>query len=333
MAGTALATAVRTLWRMLERQGIDPSPLFSEAGLDPERLSNLRARYPRKQARLAWTRASQVLGDAGFGLTSAEVWQPTDFHGLGCAFLASTTLRHGLNRLVRYHAVVDDVVSYSVVERNDHAILSCSTEHGGLDEPAILKDARWAIVLDACRRVYGVDLDSLEVTFSHYDPGSAMGKFYGFFRCPVRFGEPVSSITFPAEVLDRPLSASNCELALAHDRVLSEFVGKLQRDDIVSRTKSAISDYLQSGNFTSEVVAGALHMSTRSLQRKLTAEDTTFRKLVEAVRQELVESYLADGSFTLLEISYLLGFSDQPAFSRAFERWTGLTPKEFRDAA
>jgi AraC-like DNA-binding protein len=69
------------------------------------------------------------------------------------------------------------------------------------------------------------------------------------------------------------------------------------------------------------------------LQRKLTAEKTSFRKLVQAVRHELAESYLADDSFTLKEISYLLGFSEQSSFSRAFKRWAGLTPQEFREGA
>ena len=147
----------------------------------------------------------------------------------------------------------------------------------------------------------------------------------------MRFVAPVSSMTFVAEVLDKPLPASNRELALAQDRVLREFVGKLQQDNIVSRTKSAISESLPSGNFNSEVVAAALHMSPRNLQRKLAAENTSFRKLLEAVRQELAESYLADGSFSLLEISYLLGFSEQSAFSRAFKRWTGFTPQAFRN--
>ena len=179
MYGSAIATAFRILWRMLERRGIEPAPLFRAAGLDPGQLSNPRARYPGKQARLAWMRVSEMVDDPGFGLTIAEVWQPTDFHALGFAFLASTTLRNALNRLVRYHAVVDNVVSYSIAERDDRAILSCRTENGGLDEPPILEDARWVVVLDACQRVYGVDLDPLEVAFLHSDPGAAMGKFFG----------------------------------------------------------------------------------------------------------------------------------------------------------
>ena len=218
MYGTSIATASRILWRMLERRDIDPGPLFREAGLDPERLTDPRARYPGKEARLAWARASDMVDDPSFGLTSAEVWQPTDFHALGFAFLASTTLRSALERVVYYHAVVDNDVSYSLLDCDDHATLTFTTKNGEIDEPAIFEDVRWAIVLDACRRLHGPDLKPLEVTFVHRDPGSYVGAFSTFFRCPMRFGEPVSSLTVSAEVLDKPLFSSNLELALVHDR-------------------------------------------------------------------------------------------------------------------
>ena len=333
MIGTAIATAGRILWRMLENRGIDPAPLFEEAGLDASSRDNPLVRYPLKQATLVWRRASEVLDDPAFGLSIASVWKPSDFHALGCAFMASATLRDALNRLVRYNPVVYDVISYSLAERGGRAVLAYNPVHGEIDEPPILEDTRWAVVLDACRRVYGAELDPLEVTFWHPEPESGMGAFLEHFRCPLRFGETVASMSFPAEILDRRLPAANRELALSLDRTLSEYASKLQRDDIVSRTKSVISDSLPSGNYTSEVVAAELNMSPRSLQRKLAAEGTAYRKLVDSVRQELAESFLGEGSFTLEEISYLLGFSSQAAFSRAFKRWTGLTPREFRDAA
>jgi len=331
MSGTAIATAARVLWRMLERRGIDPEPLFREAGLDPDKLNNPLSRYPAEPARHVWALVSKRLDDPGFGLTIAQAWQPSDFHALGCAFMASATLREALNRVLRYNAVVYGLVSYSFCERDDRAILSYSAEQGAVDETPILEDTRWAVILDACRRIYGEDLHPLEVTFMHPAPDAAMDQFSRYFRCPVRFGQSVAQMIFPAEVLDRPLPAANRELALALDRTLSEYLAKLQRNDIVSRTKSAISDYLLSGSLTDKMVADALQMSPRTLQRKLTAEKTSFRTLVQAVRHELAESYLADDSFTLKEIGYLLGFSEQSSFSRAFKRWTGLTPQEFRE--
>ena len=85
--------------------------------------------------------------------------------------------------------------------------------HGALDEPPILEDTRWAVVLDACRRVYAADLDPLEVTFWHPEPESGLEAFLEYFRCPLRFGEPVASMTFPAGVLDKRLPAASRELA------------------------------------------------------------------------------------------------------------------------
>ena len=330
MIGTAIATAGRILWRMLERRGIDPAPLFREAGLDTNILDNPLMRYPAKEASLAWERASEMLDDPAFGLTIAQVWHPSDFHALGCAFMASGTLHDALNRLVRFNPVVYDLVSYSLTEHDNRVKLSYNPVHGKLDEPAILEDTRWAVVLDACRRVYGADLVPLEVSFWHSKPASDMDAFLDYFRCPLRFGEQVASMTFPAELLDRRLPAANRELALALDLTLRNYMAKLQLDGIVSRTKSAIADKLPSGNLTIGAVAAGLYISPRSLQRKLVAEGASYRNLVDAVRRELAESYIANGDMTLVEVSYLLGFSSQAAFSRAFKRWTGLSPNAFR---
>ena len=333
MSGTVINTAGRLLWRMLERRGIDPSPLYKKAGIDAESLDNPLARISDEASSLVWTLAAESVDDPAFGLTIAQVWQPSDFHSLGCAFMSSTTLREAFNRVVRYNAVVHDVISYSLIERDDRAALSYNKVYNKLEEPPILEDTRWAVVLDGCRRIYGADLDPLEVTFWHSEPTPAMDAFHAYFRCPLRFGQAVASMTFPAEVLDRQLPAANREVACALDHILSDYLTKLQRDDIISRTKSAISEYLPSGNVSGQMVADALHMSPRNLQRKLSAEGTSYRKLVDAVRQELAESYLRDRSFNVAEISYLVGFSSQAAFSRAFKRWAGLTPQAYRDAA
>jgi len=333
MSDTVMATTGRILWRMLELRGIDPAPLYKEAGLDPESLDNPRTRYPVKEAILPWRLASELLDDPAFGLSIVKAWQPSDFHALGCAFLASSTLRDALNRLIRYNATVYSMIGYSIDVCDDRAILSYSKQHGVLEEPAILEDTRWAVVLDGCRRIYGADLNPLEVSFWHGEPKSGLEEFLAYFRCPLRFDEPVARMIFPVDVLDRPLPAANRELALTLDHSLSSYLAKLQHNDIVSRTKTAISNNLPSGNATIQAVAATLHMSPRNLQRKLSAEDTTYRKLVDTVRQEMAESYLTQENFTIAEIGYLTGFSSQAAFARAFKRWTGLTPQDFRVAA
>jgi AraC-like DNA-binding protein len=332
MTGTTIATANRILLRMLEQYGIDPLPFFRKAGIDPAELSKSMVRYPWKQAVVIWKEISELV-DPAFGLSASQVWQPSDFHALGCAFMSSSSLRDALNRVVRFNSLVYDVVGYSLVECDEHTVLSYIAKYDIHDEPAILEDTRWALILDACRRIYGEELNPVEVSFWHDEPGSAIDKFTEYYRCPIRFNEKHARMTFPTEVLDKPLPASNYELALALDRTLGNYVSKFEQEDIVARTKSIICEFLPSGNVTNEMVADALHMSSRSLQRKLADVDTNFRYLVEQVRQELAKSYLADRTYNLIEITYMLGFSSQSSFSRAFKRWTGITPQDFREAA
>ena len=332
MTGTTIATANRILLRMLEQYGIDPLPLFKKADIDPAALSKSMERIPWKQAVKIWKDISEKV-DPDFGLSASQAWEPSDFHALGCAFMSSRTLHDALNRIVRFNSLVNDVVAYSLVEVNENTVLSYTAKDDIHDEPAILEDTRWALVLDACRRIYGEELNPLEVTFWHDAPSYAIEKFTEYYRCPVRFGEKKACMTFSTEVLYKALPAANHELALTLDRTLNNYILKLQQEDITARTISVICEILPSGNVTNEMVADALHMSPRSLQRKLADVDTTFRNLVEQVRQELAKSYLTDKSYNLIEITYMLGFSSQSSFSRAFKRWTGMTPQDFRDAA
>jgi AraC-like DNA-binding protein len=87
---------------------------------------------------------------------------------------------------------------------------------------------------------------------------------------------------------------------------------------------------LGEGSVTEATIASDLHMSTRNLNRKLVAENTSFKALLLEIRSELASQYINDASLTLTEISYMLGFSEISSFSRAFKRWTGQSPSEVR---
>ncbi|RKZ80269.1 MAG: AraC family transcriptional regulator, partial [Gammaproteobacteria bacterium] len=84
------------------------------------------------------------------------------------------------------------------------------------------------------------------------------------------------------------------------------------------------------GNFSDSTIAASLFMSQRTLQRRLEENNTSFKQLVNEVRQDLADTYLNDSSLTLTEISFMLGFSEMSAFSRAFKRWSGKSPTDYR---
>jgi AraC-like DNA-binding protein len=332
MNPTLLASAARILWRLLERHGIDPESVFREAGLDPNDTRNPRARYADTKARAAWQAASRLIDNPCFGLLSAEVWRPTDFHALGYACLASRTLRTAIERIVRYNTVVDPAVRFEATLDDSHLRLTYRITDPSIPSVPALQDARLAVVFGLCHEAYGEGFSAAEVSFTHPAP-SCRGDFYGLFRCPVHFDAPQPEFVLDRAVAEAPLPAASRELAIANDAVLSDYLRTLEHGDIVSRVKTAIIGHLPSGAPSAGTVAGDLYMSARTLHRRLSDAHTSFSETLEAVRRELAAQYIVDPTRSLSEISFLLGFSEQSAFSRAFRRWTGRPPSAFRDAA
>ena len=141
------------------------------------------------------------------------------------------------------------------------------------------------------------------------------------------------SLTLRKRDADQRLPGGNPHLARISDRVIIGYLSALNSYDIVNRTQTAIVDLLPSGVISEEKVAEKMYLSVRSLRRKLQECGTSFRKLLDRTREELARQYICDEGVDLTEIAFLLGFSEQSAFSRAFKRWTGQTPSDMRREA
>ena len=136
----------------------------------------------------------------------------------------------------------------------------------------------------------------------------------------------------PVGLADELLAGGNPELALLNDKVVTRRLANIDRNDIVARVRSVLLDLLPLGHVSDDLTAEALHMSVRTLHRKLVEVDSSFRALLVEIRRDLAEQYILDNSLTLTEISLLLGFSEPSSFSRAFKSWTGTAPSEARQA-
>lgn len=332
MLATFLASGTRILYRLIERNGIDPQWVFREAGLDPALLDEPRARFPFQNIHAAWSEAARLIENPCFGLQAADAWCPTDFHALGYAVLASRTLRTAIERMVRYNAVVNPVVSYECSLDETRLVLTWRSDGSVVPDIPAMQDARWAIVLGLCRAAYGPGCDPLEVAFTHAAP-ACQGDYFGLFRCPVHFNAPVAQLVFDRALVERPLPASNRELARANDAILGSYIDQLATDDIISRVKAAILDHLPSGSPGAEVIAKDLFVSARTFRRRLADAGTAYTDILDAVRRELAAHYISDPALSLSEISYLLGFSELSGFSRAFKRWNGHSPSAVREVA
>lgn len=323
-----LATATNILWKLIEAYGHDPEALYFDVGIDPDLLNKPGARIPYTLVNELWAKATEIIDDPCFGLMAYKYWHPSYFHALGYAWLASHTLRDALNRFVRYLRIVSEKIFLKLEEGPDGLTLVLSYELLGMRVPAQI-DMGMAMSIHICRLNFGEDLKPVVVNFMHPEPPCAE-KYFELFKTPVRFSADRDSMTYSFADVDRYLMGANPQLARLNDQVMIEYLGKLKKDDIIDRVTAAIIDMLPSGGIADEKVAETLNMSVRSLQRRLKEVGSTFRTLLEAVRKDLAATYVRDPDIELVEVAFLLGFSDQSAFSRAFKRWAGKSPSEAR---
>jgi AraC-like DNA-binding protein len=323
-----LATATNILWKLIEANGHDPEALYRDVGIDPGLLNKPGARVPSALVNRIWAKATEIIDDPCFSMKAHKYWHPSYLHALGYAWLASHTLREAINRFVRYLRVVSEKPFLKLKEDPDGFTLIFGFEHLGMRIPAQI-DMGMAIAIHMCRLNYGEDLKPIAVNVVHAEPSCAE-KYFAFFKAPVQFSADRDSITLSFPDVDKYLIGANPQLARLNDQVMIEYLAKLDKDNIVDRVTAVIIDMLPSGGVADEKVAEQLNMSVRSLQRRLKEARTTFRTLLEAVRKDLAATYVRDPDIELGEVAFLLGFSDQSAFSRAFKRWTGCSPSEAR---
>ena len=328
MPSTMLATTVRIAHRMLQHHGIEADALFLAAGLDPLKLDDPQARYPLDRLSDLWRMADKQIPNPCWGLTAGELWRPTDFHALGYAFLASATLASGLKRMQRYYSIVNPALSLQSITTHDSFTMTHVASPDALNFPAI-QDTRLSVTLRMCRDVYGEEFRFREIQLAH--PWRACG-YEEHLGCPVRYDADHSGFTIPLEVMHRPLPAKNRDLARENDRILQDIERRLIDTSIIGRARRAVLEGLPSGKPGARDVARALAISPRTLQRKLQEEGTTFQAVLDAVRKELAQQYIRSGEYDLLEVTYLTGFANPPAFSRAYKKWTGRNPGEDRTA-
>lgn len=167
MIGTFLASEVRILTRILESHHVDAKHVYRHAGLNDELVSQPRARVPFDRVARAWGHVAKLLRDPHIGLEASRVYRATDFYGLAVVFIASPTLRTALERLVRYHLVVNTALSMKLVQTGESLDLACSSPDVAVDAARVIEDARAAILVDVCRTAAHGPLDPLEVAFTY----------------------------------------------------------------------------------------------------------------------------------------------------------------------
>ncbi len=326
---TTLAAVATAVAQGIESYGLDADALFAQAELDKQKLAIPGARYRVRRMRRLWALARQATGDPCFGLVVSRFIKPTSLHALGFSWLASSTLRDGLERLVRYARIVSTGAQLELETDSGICTLSAAGQIPDLQPPPEAVDAFLALIVRMCRIMASDHFAPRSVAFKHPDNGHPEA-YVELFQAPVEFGADRNTLAFNQEELDAPLRASNTELAFENDRIAERYLQSLNPDEVSTKVRELLLELLPSGEASEKKIAGTLNRSVSSLRRTLRSEGVRYRDLLKGTRQSMAEQYVREGKYSLGQIAFLLGFSDQSNFSRAFKRWTGYTPKAFR---
>lgn len=324
-----IATMGLVVVRLVELHGIDPSGFMKQVGLHPDAFRDARARLPVRVVDVAFTQAAALMPDPAFALRAAECWHPSNLGAVGYAWLSSGSLRTGLKRIERYTRILDSKAIDRC--RDEPGGLRYIYDHGRGDAPVgpVLADFILSIVMSMCRMNLGTPLHPVEVTLRRPEPGNP-APWRDFFGCDIRFGASEDSFLLDRSTVEKALPSSNQELAATFDLILNEQLAALTKTDLRTRCKVLLLQQLTSGEPSEAVLARQLQMSSRTLQRKLADIGLTYNRLLDETRHDLAVKYLDDPQRSVTEITFLLGFSEHSAFTRAFKRWSGKAPTSYR---
>lgn len=326
---TVLSSWTRVLVTALRERGVDPDPLLLEAGLEPAKVTSPEGRFPLTATTRLWQLAAEATGEEALGLRVSKHSTHTTFHALGYAFMASRSLRDAMERVVRFNGMVSDAANVAFDEHDGTGTLSWTLLPGMLRPADEAMEAVIAAIIRACRRRTGHEFAPTRTALMRDRPQDE-GSFHQFFRCEVIYGAPGYELQFRSSDLDAILPDANEELARSIDRLGDDYLARLELGSVATRLRTLLARELPSGARPHDHYAGILGLSGRSLQRKLSAEGTSFNQVLNETRCELAKSYLgSEHRQSLTEIAFLLGFSDTSSFSRAFHRWTGTAPSDF----
>lgn len=326
----SMATLWQIIVKLLELHGLDARRMLVLIGVSPETLKDNHARLPSHLYDGLFQKASERITDPSWGLRAAECWHPSHLGVMGYAWLSCSTLSAGLKRMERCSRLLGSDFTYTVEEKADGLHFSHDPWRAGNGPLGwIYADFTLSIIMDMCRQNRGSQLDASYVTLKRPLPPNA-GAWERYFGCEVRFGRESNTLVLRLEDANEPLPTANAELAVAFDTLLKRQLSELSGTDLPNRVKTLLVKELTSGNPSAARVSTALAMSERGMHRKLAQHETSFQALLDQARYELAKKYLLESTKSATEITFLLGFSEPSAFTRAFRRWTGLAPMTFK---
>jgi AraC-like DNA-binding protein len=311
-----------------EQAGLSARDLMANAGLSPADLEDRDAPVDiHRHLHMVREIVSRQPG-LNTGLRTGMTATVARFGVLGYVLRYATNLHRALTDYVRFQRLVTDVTTWSI-ERDSIYRLRL-TVHPYLEPIPSAAEVQLATIISVSRQLTKTHLVANQVSFCH-QPNGDPREHEQFFGCPVIFGAERYEIQLAPDVMELPIESAD---ELSHQRFLHFAEGVLSKNTGLQATSEAVRQYvtknLHQGSPRREQVAHAFGKTARTLLRHLEQEGQTFEQILDDSRRELALAYAADNRLAAFEIAGLLGYTEPSAFFRAFRRWTGNSPQQYR---
>jgi AraC-like DNA-binding protein len=320
----------RNYFLRLEERGLAPHAVFRQAGISEEALGRERVVLSTEQLFALHRAIAELSNDPAIGLKLGTEDRIERFDPIGIAALCAGSLHEAVERVARYKQLTCPETIH-VSTRSDELTIRYEWSLARDCEPPLLLDQCFAWSICVARRGTGRAVTPKRVEFAR--PPSHRDMYRAHFGCPVQFKARRNAIVFRMEDAARPFVTHNPDLlGIVASNLEEELTQRLAERTVRDQVKDALKRLLAGQAPRLEDVARQIGIGTRTLQRRLTQEDASFQSLVNDARRELARHYLLQHSLELDETAYLLGYEDANSFFRAFHRWEGTSPGEWRSA-
>jgi AraC-like DNA-binding protein len=326
---TIPAINVLLMRESLLAEGVSEMELLRGTGISPKHIKNNDSLLTFDQVVAFTANAARLTRKPGLGLRIGHAESPADWGVLGYAMLSCANIGEVVNAILRFHRTAGSIVDVLFSTHEDLAILDLVPVRPLRDALPCVMEEHMAATHSAFEMLAGAQVPMVRINLSYARPDHHR-QYQALFRCPVYFGEPHSQLVFKANFLEYPVARSNKFSAkLARQLCSEQLARQTSESDLVQQVRYLI--LLQGSDFPDiESVSERLNITSRTLRNRLGRQGTSFQALLDDTRSQLAISYLQSSQMHVDEIANLLGFSDRSNFRRAFKKWTGQLPRDFR---
>ncbi|WP_283786785.1 AraC family transcriptional regulator [Bermanella sp. WJH001] len=319
---------LRLVHEAMLAMNVNVAEIYQQCGITLDHIEDKKARLKHRANTKFWQVAEAVTGDHSIGLHVAEHVPLYRGQVLEYLFLSSQTFGDGLNRALNYQRLLSDVAQSYLDVNGEQASLVFDTALGDEVDHHFIE----CIIFGVIRFFKSITQDQFSPSMIQliFDEPSNKAEYERVFQCSVEFNRPKNVIVFPSAILEFQSQHAEPDLIDLHQEVAQAHVEKIEKQDLVYQIRQVLSEHLDKKEVSLELVAQSLGLSPRSLRSQLSALDTSFNQVLSEYRTFLAKRLLERTQEPVEEICYLLGFSEVSAFYRAFKRWTGMTPIEYR---